>query len=1532
MDAGTKSHLSALKEALHTLKDSGADGFEGLLASVLSEICGQPFRLASSGSQRGRDGDSAFDAGATYFEAKLYQGDVPRSTVSSKLLELAIDDKGQVDTWVLCATSAISTQHAELYGQSLAGPGIGCLILDWAEHTLPSLAVLLAMTPAITARFIIDHSTDKSKVAGIRATLDAIASDNQFENMAVGLRSQLRDPLLGLGLAKAANRTWMTEAFSDRRQARQYFGQPLAPLDPAGLTWVDRATLVGELSGSFAGVPDETVFLIIGEEGTGKSWLAAKAWLTSTPLPLLVVFTADELRMPMAMRDLESVIIEKLASQTGDVLTNAAKIRWQRRFKGWRANPKPANIRLSVLVDGLNQAQAFPWPRWIDAAGKFLEAMGGRLIITTNERHFAQRLRGTVTSKLRRVVVTEWGEEELRQILLAKAISADRISAEVFAFLRNPRILGIAIELLDAKDIERFEELTVGRLLFEHIRRCERDGTTDIPAPEFAKALKDHADTIIDRLSRQQHDDLKLFDVPLDTRLKEVSNSRFFASVAGEPGLYAIRDDGLPLALGLSLVSSLLKEQRNGHDPAVRLSQIAEPILALATTSEVILSALQVACLDPDCPETVSSALAKYYVSLQNLPDTQWPAFESLVRSAPGAFVQAARNAALSGDHLANMRWLTVALLASQSNDASRRVTNAQVTSWLAYYSLAPEQAMLSRPRHDAGEKVEAERAKLQAEIDTRVSALSAAERTFMEARLVRKDDGNIAGLHQIAFQMLAGTKLAGFADALVNWSFANALNSSIHAPGRAFAQLISLNAADWHETREALVRAAAPLMQEGISRTGQWALVTILRATGRPDDAARAKQIAEELTKDRPKFQGWRLVEDYCATDPCDPASARPENIGKTAAAYGGIDVTQIRQGRDALAQDHFFTDARPGLARFEPQAAIHALRRFARNVTERNGMPRRQGVLSLLPSSAVLDQETVDWLIALAQAAPGEVSETSEDGRDEWITGQYALFAALPHKQGNEQLAIISTLAGRSLLLAMLELLSAADEAVVEEHLERAVRQGNQDVHARVLSFIYYSRSPLSGRARQFLMSLLASQDALVRSLVLAISAWLRDEALLKQIAESGWDAGKLVAKENYFELWHGSSALLAAAEVGLIDPAEAVNRLGGSFYGDAARRLPGPGARMAAARIDAALKKAAALKTIPEFPLIEQPVRSGAERRPPLLSLVDEPQSADIREFFDRVNETEEAFQARQRRAWQAFDRFSKEVTIAEAGIIVDDISWDGLDAIVSAAPALAASWMSLLDNVTGRPLRSLHFFALGLARSMVRTDPARAAALFRRLSEEEPLIRHVIGPSKIPAEAAAVWSRADVAEIKALCFERLDRAGDDSSLSVEVLAAFSEGKATAIREFIDQKLAADIPSTIARALMVAGFSESNPHADEVLGRFSGQEGFIGRAAAAAYFAYERNRWASHWFERMKSAREPEEFWRYGVLFTKIVDGRYALWRGDDDAGSGVFQRFFPTITERMKNRFKSWQDKRQKTLFGQSVPDQIFIRGK
>ena len=659
MDASTESRLVALKAALLTLNHSGPDGFEGLLAAVLSEVCEQPFRVASSGSQRGRDGDSALDEGATYFEAKLYTDPVPQSVVTGKIVDLANDDKGQVDTWILCATSSVNSQHADKYRGSLAAFGIGCLILDWPAGTLPTLAVLFAMAAARVERFVLDHSQDPFAVTGLRADLDAVAADSQFVDMSTSLRSMVRDGSVGLGLVKAANRSSLMDAFSDRREARRLFGQPLAPLDKSGLLWAERPTLVQQVQVAISGPPTDRVILVLGDEGTGKSWLVAKGWSGSQPAPLLAAFMASELAMPEAMNNLEELLIAKLSSQTGDVLTDSTRKRWKRRFEGWRANPGPKHVRLAVWVDGLNQAHGFPWARWIDAMAKFLEEIGGRLIVTTNNWHHAE-IRSTMTSPFDRVLVDDWSESELKGILDARGIKSDALAAEVFDFLRNPRILGIAVELLDAKEIERVDELTVGRLLFEHIRRHDRDAISGMTAREFAKTLQSHAEEMLERLTSQKQDDLTIFDLGKD--LSAVSQSRFFEPVAGESDLYAIRKEGLPLALGLALTSVLRKEARAGRAPEVRLAEVTEPINALSETSAVVFSALQISFLQEGCPLEVRAALAKFFVGLQNVADDLYPSFEALAKRAPGPFLNATQDAALSRVRLPNARWLILAL------------------------------------------------------------------------------------------------------------------------------------------------------------------------------------------------------------------------------------------------------------------------------------------------------------------------------------------------------------------------------------------------------------------------------------------------------------------------------------------------------------------------------------------------------------------------------------------------------------------------------------------------------------------------------------------------------------------------------------------------------------------------------------------------------------------------------------------------------------------------------------------------------
>ena len=93
------AYIDDLKKILTDLRDTGDDGFEGLIRTVLSEIAGVPFRLAGSGSQFGVDGKSTYADDGISFECKCYKDKVSRAAIMSKIGELAI---GGSDTDLGC--------------------------------------------------------------------------------------------------------------------------------------------------------------------------------------------------------------------------------------------------------------------------------------------------------------------------------------------------------------------------------------------------------------------------------------------------------------------------------------------------------------------------------------------------------------------------------------------------------------------------------------------------------------------------------------------------------------------------------------------------------------------------------------------------------------------------------------------------------------------------------------------------------------------------------------------------------------------------------------------------------------------------------------------------------------------------------------------------------------------------------------------------------------------------------------------------------------------------------------------------------------------------------------------------------------------------------------------------------------------------------------------------------------------------------------------------------------------------------------
>lgn len=755
------SQVSELRDIVRKLAATGENGFEGLMAAVLTDITKTSFGLAKSGSQRGKDGQSVLNAGVTSFEGKLYKGRVPKNEVLSKIAEIAADDDGEADLWILGSTGTVSTQDVNTVaalGERLA---IMTLILDWAKVGLPAFATLLAMAPATAASFLAPRTGVTEQ--DILAKLVAVRQHTQFNDRARELNAAIEQPSLGPAYALKRNEEWLRKAFASTGRARAVFGQPLAPADPEIPGVVNRSALHQSLSKTVFGKPNGAVAGILGADGNGKSWLFAQAWMHQSPKCLAAVLVPDDIKSPFSLDSLEELLISTLIIQTGDSPTEKSEYRWRKHFDRWKRLKSHERPRLVVFMDGVNQRESVHWRKFIDSMSQALADLGGKLVFSCRTPFFGANLKGRLVAPIEAVEVPAWSNPELELLLAERGTSIANLSPAVVEFLRNPRIFAVAAELFKNRQIERFTELSVSRLLFEHIRTGASPVADPMSAADLVWGVRQHADEIVKRLQQTQTRDLTVFDrssgpgqSPSSLSLAEqfaiTSAGRFFEALPEDPKLYTLKDDGLPLALGLSLLGAARRARRNGLNIEEELAKILDPISALDNTADVLISALVAAVLGDGSPDDIVAALVTAFTALQNLDAARYEEFRSLSRRAPTAFLKALENAALAEGITSNLSWLTQALLEGRKEADCSHAIVTFVHRWLSMYSPAPERMVMTP--HSAGSVERAkEWQKRKDAIDAKLGAFSPTEKVLLDS-LVLEERGDYTRLNKVAFQL----------------------------------------------------------------------------------------------------------------------------------------------------------------------------------------------------------------------------------------------------------------------------------------------------------------------------------------------------------------------------------------------------------------------------------------------------------------------------------------------------------------------------------------------------------------------------------------------------------------------------------------------------------------------------------------------------------------------------------------------------------------------------------------------------------
>ena len=1501
------THLKKLKQVLMHIRPERAQGFEGLISTMLSAIVGIPFRLATSGPQFGVDGTSAYSEPSISFECKRYdEGPVSPSEVSSKIGDLTTRD-GDIDLWVLCATCSVSTQAAENVIRFGTTHAISTLILDWTENGIPPLAAALAMAIDPVVDFIRRVLPQQPSAEEATTALTAIANDPSFALQADRIRRTLSDPTLGMEAARAANDRWLRQTFSSEPEATLRLGQPLAPADPTNGTDYPRDDLISSVLPFLTGKPQGTTLYIIGAEGTGKSWLVAQSWLRASKKPLMVILSPNVFSESAEQDHPSSILITALTKQIDYFPHPTGELKWQRVLATWHAIVSD-KVRCVVVVDGVNQRPERGWARRLEKLASELTEYGCQLVVTVRTSYFNLQIKPFFSRVHNSLSVPEWSDEDRSTILAQHAIPHADCNPRVAVMLRNPRILGITLRLWTAQEICALDELSVSRLLFEHIRTTfQPDGHT---IHDSIQEIRSHAERILGRVTEKDIHDLIIFE----DDLRSVAGERFFSILEDDPTRYRLNEEGLALALGLLVLDRVRYASRNGIPVTEALVHTVEPLSTLDMTAEVVVAAITVAFIDPLQTQETRVALVRVFADLQNPGQNSISELIRLATTRPSVFVEAARFLCLEGGGQPNFDLVERILIDAGKDEAAWRAMQSQVHLWLSCYPLKP----LPHGLFDSTESVGSRDDTLSLagkEFSTAVDQLSASESSlFLELEAL---EGDVDALSRLAVFLLAGHPRASSARILVRWCFAISLCQDYVRSLGEFTRLICLNPIDWSDTRSELLSESSVLREPGVSSAGQLALVRILQATGDPRDARDARALIRQLTGDRTQStQIWRQIEEYCTSDPCDPRSPRPDNVGATSNRYSRIAFAKFHP--EKTTREHmFFKMARPAMARFDVRVAADKHREIFEAILLSADATWDTRMSEISAHNSLLTSTHQNAL--RKKASCGSRNTTGFEYNRHWLKVQNSLLLVFPLVSAEAQIDLL-TRTDLEPMTKLLPNLNPIDGATFASRLQTAYDSRRESALFALLLVASRTATQVTAPSRQFITKLLTTSTSRVRAQIYHLIAQLADRSLMSVFARTSWTAS---AATRFDESRYGARLLSRAAHRQLISYADALRRITPSDYGEASVLWRGRQVmRNIAKQIDVSVGRTLTLLDAVDPPALEIHVDYTDTLRPLISSSVDQLLASD--HFFGTRN-VSETLKENEERVRNYSERLRKEGCF----VIIDHLDLDEFRSVVQAAPSLSNRWYELFSGLAKMERRAFHNLILLLGYALSDTDPSRTARLFRSVMNQEPMIPVLYGTARVPLAPLAMWSGPETVVLNQIRFRRLDDASNDYLLSIETLAAHLKGKQNLLRQYVESRLAKREPAATARAVMVVGFSDHSTFNDSILSDHKGTDGFVGVVCENASYAYDRNVWARHWLEKMCLATDVVGFWRYSVLFLKVVDGRYDAWFSGYRERNDPMRRFFPNLNDSLNNRVKKWRSRREYKLFGADRPKPAFL---